>query len=80
MREQCVSGLPGTGRQASPINFLIGGAAVTRPAPTTPTAVELLVDGQVVRSATGKDAEALNRAPGTSAISPERRRRSTSST
>ncbi|MGP4052284.1 GH32 C-terminal domain-containing protein [Streptomyces sp. 2A115] len=41
------------------INFLIGGGNH----PTdydNPTAVELLVDGQVVRSATGKDAEALN--------------------
>jgi levanase len=41
------------------INFLIGGGS--HPAGSAdPTAVELLVDGQVVRSATGKDAEALN--------------------
>ncbi|WP_461085533.1 GH32 C-terminal domain-containing protein [Streptomyces deserti] len=41
------------------INFLIGGGY--HPAGSgNPTAVELLVDGQVVRSATGKDAEALN--------------------
>lgn len=41
------------------INFLIGGGS--HPAGSDhPTAVELLVDGQVVRTATGKDAEALN--------------------
>ncbi|MFF9817753.1 GH32 C-terminal domain-containing protein [Streptomyces sp. NPDC014006] len=41
------------------INFLIGGG--NHPAGSAnPTALELLVDGQVVRSATGKDAEALN--------------------
>ncbi|GAA3794593.1 GH32 C-terminal domain-containing protein [Streptomyces phyllanthi] len=41
------------------INFLIGGG--NHPAGSAnPTAIELLVDGQVVRSATGKDAEALN--------------------
>lgn len=41
------------------INFLLGGG--NHPAGSAnPTAVELLVDGQVVRSATGKDAEALN--------------------
>ncbi|WP_338784067.1 GH32 C-terminal domain-containing protein [Streptomyces sp. DG1A-41] len=41
------------------INFLIGGG--NHPADSdNPTAVELLVDGQVVRSSTGKDAEALN--------------------
>ncbi|MER7195802.1 GH32 C-terminal domain-containing protein [Streptomyces flaveolus] len=41
------------------INFLIGGG--NHPAGSdNPTAVELLVDGQIVRSATGKDAEALN--------------------
>ncbi|MER5214611.1 GH32 C-terminal domain-containing protein [Streptomyces sp. NPDC002838] len=41
------------------INFLIGGG--NHPADSdNPTAVELLVDGQVVRSATGKDAEALD--------------------
>ncbi|MEU3935861.1 GH32 C-terminal domain-containing protein [Streptomyces sp. NPDC029044] len=41
------------------VNFLIGGG--NHPAGSAdPTAVELLVDGQVVRSATGKDAEALN--------------------
>ncbi|MEU2749781.1 GH32 C-terminal domain-containing protein [Streptomyces collinus] len=41
------------------INFLIGGG--NHPADSAnPTAVELLVDGHVVRSATGKDAEALN--------------------
>lgn len=41
------------------INFLIGGG--NHPAGSAnPTALELLVDGHVVRSATGKDAEALN--------------------
>ncbi|MER5225663.1 GH32 C-terminal domain-containing protein [Streptomyces flaveus] len=41
------------------VNFLVGGG--NHPADSAnPTAVELLVDGQVVRSATGKDAEALN--------------------
>ncbi|MEV0226022.1 GH32 C-terminal domain-containing protein [Streptomyces sp. NPDC050704] len=41
------------------INFLIGGG--NHPADSdNPTAVELLVDGQVVRSSTGKDGEALN--------------------
>ncbi|MFJ4815961.1 GH32 C-terminal domain-containing protein [Streptomyces sp. NPDC088801] len=41
------------------INFLVGGG--NHPAGSdNPTAVELLVDGQVVRSATGRDAEALN--------------------
>ncbi|WP_060904483.1 GH32 C-terminal domain-containing protein [Streptomyces scabiei] len=41
------------------INFLIGGG--NHPAGSAdPTAIELLVDGEVVRSATGKDAEALN--------------------
>ncbi|MCT9139439.1 GH32 C-terminal domain-containing protein [Streptomyces violarus] len=41
------------------INFLIGGG--NHPADSAnPTAVELLVDGKVVRSATGKDGEALN--------------------
>ncbi|GHF55025.1 glycoside hydrolase family 32 protein [Streptomyces griseosporeus] len=41
------------------LNFLVGGGS--HPAGSDhPTAVELLVDGQVVRSATGKDAEALN--------------------
>jgi fructan beta-fructosidase len=41
------------------VNFLVGGG--NHPAGSAdPTAVELLVDGQVVRSATGKDAEALN--------------------
>ncbi|MDT0574135.1 GH32 C-terminal domain-containing protein [Streptomyces sp. DSM 3412] len=41
------------------INFLIGGG--NHPADSDhPTAVELLVDGQVVRSATGKDAESLD--------------------
>ncbi|MFI9566198.1 GH32 C-terminal domain-containing protein [Streptomyces rishiriensis] len=40
------------------INFLIGGG--DHPAGSAdPTALELLVDGRVVRSATGKDAEAL---------------------
>ncbi|WP_086784770.1 glycoside hydrolase family 32 protein, partial [Streptomyces caniscabiei] len=43
------------------INFLIGGG--NHPAGSAdPTALELLVDGQVVRSATGKDAEALQAA------------------
>ncbi|PPS73838.1 MULTISPECIES: glycoside hydrolase family 32 protein [Streptomyces] len=41
------------------IDFLVGGG--NHPAGADrPTAIELLVDGQVVRSATGKDAEALN--------------------
>ncbi|WP_406110520.1 GH32 C-terminal domain-containing protein [Streptomyces sp. NBC_01003] len=41
------------------VNFLVGGG--NHPAGSeNPTAVELLVDGQVVRSATGKDTEALN--------------------
>ncbi|WP_328769530.1 GH32 C-terminal domain-containing protein [Streptomyces sp. NBC_00286] len=41
------------------VNFLVGGG--NHPAGSdNATAVELLVDGQVVRSATGKDAEALN--------------------
>nr|AGZ94060.1 levanase [Streptomyces sp. MMG1612] len=41
------------------INFLVGGG--NHPAGSgNPTAVELLVDGQVVRSTTGKDSEALN--------------------
>ncbi|MDX2677048.1 GH32 C-terminal domain-containing protein [Streptomyces sp. NY05-11A] len=41
------------------INFLIGGG--NHPAGSAnPTAVELLVDGNVVRSTTGQDAEALN--------------------
>lgn len=41
------------------INFLIGGG--NHPSGSgTPTAVELLVNGQVVRHATGKDTEALN--------------------
>ncbi|MEU1464664.1 GH32 C-terminal domain-containing protein [Streptomyces sp. NPDC005727] len=41
------------------INFLIGGGHHPTSA-ADPTALELLVDGQVVRSATGDDAEALN--------------------
>ncbi|MEV0170664.1 GH32 C-terminal domain-containing protein [Streptomyces sp. NPDC050803] len=41
------------------INFLIGGG--NHPSGSAdPTALELVVDGEVVRSATGKDAEALN--------------------
>ncbi len=41
------------------VNFLIGGG--NHPADSAdPTAVELLVNGQVVRTATGRDAEALN--------------------
>ncbi|MFI6359813.1 GH32 C-terminal domain-containing protein [Streptomyces sp. NPDC050743] len=41
------------------VNFLVGGG--NHPVGSAnPTAVELLVDGQVVRSTTGKDAEALN--------------------
>ncbi|WP_216587609.1 glycoside hydrolase family 32 protein [Streptomyces brasiliscabiei] len=57
----------GTGTLTSPeftldkryVNLLVGGG--NHPAGSAdPTAVELLVDGQVVRSATGKDAEALD--------------------
>lgn len=41
------------------VNFLVGGGK--HPAGSgNPTAVELVVDGQVVRSATGQDGEALN--------------------
>jgi levanase len=41
------------------VNFLVGGG--NHPAGSdNPTAVELLVDGNVVRSATGRDGEALN--------------------
>ncbi|MDX3846006.1 GH32 C-terminal domain-containing protein [Streptomyces europaeiscabiei] len=41
------------------LNFLIGGG--NHPAGSAdPTAIELVVDGEVVRSATGKDGEALN--------------------
>ncbi|MER7478712.1 GH32 C-terminal domain-containing protein [Streptomyces sp. NPDC126510] len=41
------------------IDFLVGGG--NHPVGSDrPTAIELLVDGQVVRSATGRDAEALN--------------------
>jgi hypothetical protein len=41
------------------LNFLIGGG--NHPSDSeAPTAVRLVVDGQVVRSATGKDSEALN--------------------
>ncbi|NGO74338.1 glycoside hydrolase family 32 protein [Streptomyces sp. YC504] len=41
------------------INFLVGGG--NHPSSTeNPTAVELLVDGEVVRSTSGKDGEALN--------------------
>ncbi|MDX2547468.1 GH32 C-terminal domain-containing protein [Streptomyces sp. WI04-05B] len=43
------------------VNFLIGGGNHPLSA-ANPTALELLVDGQVVRSATGKDAEALETA------------------
>ncbi|MEU5282256.1 GH32 C-terminal domain-containing protein [Streptomyces asoensis] len=43
------------------VNFLIGGGNHPADSPG-PTALELLVDGQVVRSATGKDAEALETA------------------
>ncbi|MEU6912351.1 GH32 C-terminal domain-containing protein [Streptomyces olindensis] len=41
------------------INFLIGGGNHPAGSPA-PTVVELVVDGRVVRSATGKDTEALN--------------------
>ncbi|WP_330350859.1 GH32 C-terminal domain-containing protein [Streptomyces sp. NBC_00582] len=41
------------------VNFLIGGGNHPADSPH-PTTVELLVDGQVVRSATGKDTEALD--------------------
>jgi fructan beta-fructosidase len=60
----------GTGHITSPdftvttdyINFLIGGGNHPYPGSTTnpPTAVTLVVDGQVVRSSTGQDGEALN--------------------
>ncbi|MFI2034798.1 GH32 C-terminal domain-containing protein [Streptomyces bottropensis] len=62
-----LNGDAGTGTLTSPeftldkryVNFLIGGG--NHPAGSAdPTALELLVDGQVVRSATGKDAEALD--------------------
>ncbi|WP_340384852.1 GH32 C-terminal domain-containing protein [Streptomyces sp. SS7] len=43
------------------VNFLIGGGNHPADSPN-PTALELLVDGRVVRSATGKDAEALETA------------------
>nr|WP_324613826.1 GH32 C-terminal domain-containing protein [Streptomyces sp. DSM 15324] len=43
------------------LTFLIGGGNHPADSPN-PTALELLVDGQVVRSATGKDAEALETA------------------
>jgi fructan beta-fructosidase len=59
-----------TGRIISPeftvttdyINFLVGGGNHPYPgdAGNPPTAVNLVVDGQVVRSATGQDNEALN--------------------
>ncbi|QFR02257.1 glycoside hydrolase family 32 protein [Streptomyces phaeolivaceus] len=64
-----LNGDAGTGTLTSPeftldkryVNFLIGGG--NHPAGSAgPTALELLVDGQVVRSATGKDAEALETA------------------
>src|SRR4051812_48499896 len=60
----------GTGHITSPdftidsdyINFLIGGGHHPHPRDSgnPPTAVTLVVDGQVVRSATGQDNEALN--------------------
>ncbi|MET7700351.1 GH32 C-terminal domain-containing protein [Streptomyces sp. NPDC005485] len=62
-----LNGDSGTGTLTSPeftvdkdyVDFLVGGG--NHPAGSAdPVAVELLVDGQVVRSATGKDAEALN--------------------
>ncbi|MFF7262013.1 GH32 C-terminal domain-containing protein [Streptomyces sp. NPDC008159] len=64
-----LNGDAGTGTLTSPeftldkryVNFLIGGG--NHPVGSAaPTALELLVDGQVVRSATGKDAEALEAA------------------
>lgn len=60
----------GTGRITSPeftiardrINFLVGGGHHPYPgdAGNLPTAVNLVVDGKVVRTATGSDSEALN--------------------
>ena len=60
----------GTGHVTSPeftittdyINFLIGGGRHPYPggADNPPTAVNLIVDGSVVRTATGQDTEALN--------------------
>jgi fructan beta-fructosidase len=60
----------GTGHITSPdfevtsdyINFLIGGGSHPYPgdAGNPPTAVTLVVDGQVVRSSTGQESEALN--------------------
>ncbi|MDX2550483.1 GH32 C-terminal domain-containing protein [Streptomyces stelliscabiei] len=64
-----LNGDGGTGTLTSPeftidkryVNFLIGGG--NHPAGSAdPTALELLVDGQVVRSTTGKDAEELETA------------------
>ncbi|MEW2050447.1 GH32 C-terminal domain-containing protein [Streptomyces sp. NPDC005476] len=64
-----LNGDAGTGTLTSPeftidkryVNFLIGGG--NHPADSAnPTALELLVDGQVVRSATGTDTEALETA------------------
>ncbi|MET7655123.1 GH32 C-terminal domain-containing protein [Streptomyces sp. NPDC005486] len=64
-----LNGDAGTGTLTSPgftidkryVNFLIGGG--NHPAGSAnPTALELLVNGQVVRSATGKNAEALETA------------------
>jgi fructan beta-fructosidase len=60
----------GTGRLTSPafeitadhLNFLVGGGSHPYPgdAGNPPAAVTLIVDGQVVRSATGQESEALN--------------------
>ena len=64
------------------INFLVGGRQPPYPgdAANRPTAVNLIVDGQVVRTATGRTARRSTGPPGTSRSSRARRRTSRSST